>query len=245
MKHVINTGTDVASLAFFDAAALPDDIDQRLARDITATQVALVKECRLAWINSESDGGYVMHFYVDEPVPERLSAPADVSEESLRLHVPSGVVWACGMEYLAKDPALGRPGCDGLRKRSHMGASFQIPTGDYAAEFWAMEWPEEAEEEALARRLGAAAVRKRDRLSIAMGWLIGAAFILGLTLLVSWFRALDGLDPFPSWHAWGWPGLGALALAIFATSRLLRPLERVAEQIAREFPSFVVHLQRL
>src|SRR5437667_2283717 len=46
MRHIIETGTDGATLCFFDPAALPADFDQRLADDPVSAFEELQKEGR-------------------------------------------------------------------------------------------------------------------------------------------------------------------------------------------------------
>src|SRR5262245_19879545 len=99
MKHAIATGTDVATVCFFDPAALPADLDGSLEGLAT-----LQKEGRV-WVNETgSDGSYLFHFYLDEEIPDPIRKYSSDPKTTERLSVPSGTICACGAEYAARDP---------------------------------------------------------------------------------------------------------------------------------------------
>ncbi len=67
MTHLrLPGGTDVAEMALFDVDARP------AARPDDATAAALEASHRLARFPTGGDGGYLLHLYVDEPIPAAL-----------------------------------------------------------------------------------------------------------------------------------------------------------------------------
>ena len=105
MRHIVETGTDGATICFFDPAALPPDFDERIEDDPVSTFEALEREGRFWWRSTDGDGSYLFHFYVDQDVPEPISTHSRGAATVARFLVPSGVIWACGAEYAARDPA--------------------------------------------------------------------------------------------------------------------------------------------
>ncbi len=243
MKHVFTVGTDVASLAFFDPTALPPDFDERIRVEGRETFEAAVAAGQLVWIEYDADGGYVMHFYVDEPAPEEMRKYALEPLHTPRLHLPGGNLWACGAEYVTRNPAAGR-----LVRYPHMGGHCSIPPDDYTATIWPIEWPEEETERALALSLGPVETRARKLRGVAIALGIVIELVLGLTLLISGLARLNAhggaLSP---WQVYGW---GAFVVLAFAVAWLIRSASRsyrahrIAE-IERRFPSFVVELRRI
>jgi hypothetical protein len=68
MTHLrLPAGTDVAEMALFDIDALP----QSKAPDDLSV-LALANSNRLVRFSTGADGGYLLHLFVDEPIPEDL-----------------------------------------------------------------------------------------------------------------------------------------------------------------------------
>ncbi len=104
MKHVIEAGTDGATIAAFDAAALPGDFDDRIGDDTIEYMEELQSKGRLWFGGTGGDGTHVVHVLVDEPEDSALLAPPSMRGTLL---LPSGGLWVCGAEYMAKDPERG------------------------------------------------------------------------------------------------------------------------------------------
>jgi hypothetical protein len=71
VKHVIPAGTDAATLVLFDPESLPEDFD-RLGSKQIETLNALSQAGRI-YVQPVDDGGYLLHIYVEEPLPESLA----------------------------------------------------------------------------------------------------------------------------------------------------------------------------
>lgn len=243
MKHVVTVGTDVASLAFFDPTALPPDFDERIKTEGRETFEAAVAAGQLVWIEYYADGGYVMHFYVDDPVPDEMRKYALEPRHTPRLHLPGGNLWACGAEYVTRNPAAGR-----LVRYPHMGGLCSVPPGDYTATTWPIEWPEEETERALALSLGPDETRARKMRGVAIAAGIVVELVLGVTLLISGLANLHAQGgALSNGQLYGW---GAFVVLAFIVAWLIRSASRsyrehrIAE-IERRFPSFVVELRRI
>jgi len=241
MKHVIGTGTDIASVGFFDPAALPEVFDMFLSRDYRRAHETLVREGRLWTCNTGADGAYLFHFYIDTPVPPPVLEHAKDPEAIDRFHVPSGILWVSGEEYVARDPVHGR-----LGKHPHMGGKFELPAGEYAVTAWRMEWPEDAIEQELARRIGKRNRRWENRIGVITGMLLfGLIFGGGWLLLVTVF-SLGTPGGLTSGQRSGWLVIGPAIVACVMGMRWLtrqedNPLRR---EIEARFPSIVVQLRK-
>lgn len=129
MQHTVTAGTDGATLAAFDAAALPADFDARVEDDPHALLAALQAEGRLWFGGTGGDGEHVVRVLVDED-PRDLAGCAPAHRG--RLAVPSGGLWVCGAEYVANDPLRGNAATPrGGLGRYAMGARVDVPPGDY------------------------------------------------------------------------------------------------------------------
>ena len=85
-RLVLPGGTDVAEVAIFSLDALP----QRLDRDTVAR---LEREGSLIRFNTGADGAYLLHAYVDEPVPDDLRKYCDIADRKIAtLNVSGGHV---------------------------------------------------------------------------------------------------------------------------------------------------------
>lgn len=104
MKHVIEAGTDGATLCAFDPAALPADFDDRVAADTIGLLEALQSEGRLWFGGTGGDGSHIVHVIVGER-PEALKSERPAFSGTIEL--PSGKLWVCGAEYMANDPLQG------------------------------------------------------------------------------------------------------------------------------------------
>lgn len=234
MKHVIQTGTDAATVCCFDAAALPESFSEQFEADQIALFERLEQEGRFWWASTESDGGFLFHIYVDEAPPEQVMKCVIDPRPVDKFMVPSGVLWACGVEYAAKDPATECPGA--LAKYPHMGGKCEIPAGEYKLSAWRTEWLEDEIQEAIRYRVGEAAYKRKKLLSTAFG----ACIVLSL---FGWLVPSLGLGSREVWFGI----IGTSWLAMLALGRYLMKLEKSAEwrEPERDFPGVILHLERL
>ena len=243
MKHIIETGTDVATICFFDPEALPPDFDEHAKQDPYEAVAKLSKEGRIWSQETGADGGYLFHFYVEEEVPERIRKHSHEPQVVPRLLAPSGRIWACGIEYAARDPEKGQAESPGsLTEFPHMGGKCEVPPGDYSVTVWRAEWPDGLVENELKKR-GASG---HNALGVTTGvlfltTLIGTLFTLVKTLKKSVLGEL-GRN-----YLWTWC---VLILAWIACVLLMRKLSKLEKdpnrkEVESEFPSIVVQMKRI
>jgi hypothetical protein len=103
MRLMIEAGTDAGSVCCFDPAALPADFDRVCEMHAFETVERLAEEGRFWW-GGDGDGGYLLHFYIDEEPPADVIQQDQDFEEIASFQVPSGKLVACGIEYAASDP---------------------------------------------------------------------------------------------------------------------------------------------
>ena len=231
MRHEIEAGTDAASLLLFDPEALPADFDRRTQSNPAEILARLEREGRACWINTDGDGSFLLHVYVDEPLPRALAPFLGDPEEFEVFQVPSGRLYLTGMEYaFREDESL-------LRKYPKMGGSVTIPAGTYRLSVCRASYPKGLVE----ARFRAEASPWELRLWNSMRHLIPLAVAAWIGLVVIFFTHVR--VPFPNFLA---PALGL----IFALPFLVRQHEtyRSAKQkyarLEREFPFLVAQLER-
>lgn len=135
-------GTDGATVAAFDAAALPADFDVRAADDVAALLESLQAEGRLWYSGTGGDGTCVVHVYVGD-------VPGDLAGEDPAwrgaLDIPSGGLWVCGAEYVASDPVRGSAATPkGGLGRYAQGRRLDVPPGRYGLTVFERESDDES-----------------------------------------------------------------------------------------------------
>jgi len=241
VKHVIETGTDVAMVTCFDPSALPNDFDRRVKEDLDATFKAAAAEGRL-WIQATgADGAYLFHFYVDEDVPARIQTYSEEPKTVDCFHVPSGTLWACGAEYAACNPLKA-----GLDRFSHMGAKFELLPGEYALTAWRIEWPEGMEEREMEMRLGKSKVSRYQRMGVFSGILCVSTFLATFFAVIKSIHALTR-GGFGTRLRWFW---GVLIFVWSVCISLMWKLTKTGKdprrmEVALEFPGIVIHMKKL
>ncbi len=177
MKHVIETGTDAATLAVFDSAALPDDFDVLDERQTDALR-DLHDKGELFCIESGGDGGFLFHVFVEESFPSYLTPFLHDPIETKCFKVPSGKIYCSGAEYaFRKDRA-------GLKENPGMGGSFTVPVGIYRATVLRAEYPENLMEDELKQSVSSLAFKAHQN----VGCFVGLAFLSLIFLLLAFFK---------------------------------------------------------
>ncbi|MFO0277871.1 MAG: hypothetical protein ACK533_11390 [Planctomycetota bacterium] len=129
LQHTVTAGTDGATIAAFDAAALPVECDARVDADPHAVLAALQAEGRRWFGGAGGDVEHVVRVLVDEE-PREVAGRAPAHRG--RLTAPSGGLWVCGAECAANDPLYGSAATSpGGLGRYDMGARVDVPRGDY------------------------------------------------------------------------------------------------------------------
>ena len=240
MRHIVETGTDVAQVCFFDPAALPADFDTQLSTNSLETFQKLSKSGLFWWKETGADGAYLFHFYVNSEIPSPVKEHLEDPQKMDLFRVVSGTIWACGVEYAALNPAEGRERRPkgGLAKNPHMGGNFEIPAGEYSLTAWRTEWPEEMLQEALEKVLGKDRVKREQRIGRMTGAFFFVTVISTFVLLIAAAR-LASLKSL--WAAAVVAGLWFVLLRLFKVCRKMEA-SGPRREIEHEFPSIVVQL---
>ncbi len=263
MIHHVTAGTDGATLALFDPAALPPDFDSRFAEDPVGLAGALQNEGRFWFGGTGGDGSYQFTIAEDEPPP---TAPAGAVPTEIFRHdnfqIPSGKLFIAGMEYAANDPMQGSD-CTpkGGLSAFAMGRSVEVRPGVHRLVVTQLEYDEDERSAVVGSVLppGRRVTRGLHQMLLVICYLL--AFVLGgigglafvIALLGKLIQGLVG-DPLfaVGWHAFPWfAGALLLAGALFAAAQALNRLgwhslgEEDLEKKRGEFPDFIVRLERV
>jgi hypothetical protein len=234
MRHIVEAGTDAASLLLFDPGVFPEDFDGRSLDDAVDVLRELTEAGTVRWIDTGGDGGYLLHAYVDEPVPSSLQPYLYDPITVEALPSPTGRLYFTGVEYVFRDDDRQ------LRKHPHMGGFFAVPPGVCRLTLWRTEYPEgfhEGFRDRLREQVSPWAFRLHQRI---MGCLV-AIVLFGLVGLA--VAAI--LTPREFWMRWLLPPWVLLLLLPFIVARL-RPYREAAKrlrEIEREYPSIVALLE--
>jgi hypothetical protein len=102
-------GGDAAAVCAFDPAALPRDFDRQLEADTLGVLEDLKAKGQFWYGQTDGDGDYVCHVYLDEPFIPDEAIKARIVDQSApqAIACPAGGLWFCGTEYAAKSPRKG------------------------------------------------------------------------------------------------------------------------------------------
>jgi hypothetical protein len=226
---LVEAGTDAASLLLFDPGALPEDFDIRACGDPSELLQELSETGRARWMQTGADGAYLLHAYVNEPVPESLQLYLREPITVDSFLVPTGQLYFTGVEYgFREDDHL-------LRRYPHMGSSFALAPGIYRLTLWRTEYPERLQEDQLREQVPPLAYSLHQ----GMGWFVLAAVVGAIGVLATAWRGIL--------NVWFWCLLPLWLLMIglpFIVSRTqaFRQARERFREIEREFPSVVARM---
>jgi len=230
MRYVIESGTDAASLLLFDPGALPSDFEDRMRAGTVEVLARLDDQGKVCWISTEGDGRFLLHAYVDEPVPEALRPYLCDPVVVERIPVPTGRLFLTGSEYAFRDDD------HFLRQHPQMGGFFTIRPGTYRLSLYRGVYPP-------------GALEHRFRVESSR-WEYGLWNSLRVLIPLSVAAWIGLVVIFCTRSRVPWPSLLTPTLALlFALPFLVRRLEtyRLAKErytsLEREYPSFIAELE--
>jgi hypothetical protein len=231
MRHIVEAGTDAAGVALFDPGALPADFDSRVQDDPIELFETLQRDGKAFYTETGGDGRYLLHAYVDEPVPgnlqEHLREPVIIE----RLAVPNGRLYFTGSEYAFRQD-------DGLLKQyPHMGAAIEVPAGEYRLTISRAAYPANHLENLLREEVGPVAFQLHQN----MPWFATFAVAAVIALVVGYFAI-----PREDYLLYLLPAsviVVALPFIVVRLKQYQEARERFAA-IQREYPAMVARLER-
>jgi hypothetical protein len=137
MKFTIENGTDGACMTLYDRSALPEDYD--VAQEDQGAQdiLELHEEGKCAVVRTDGDGAHWLHLYVNEPVQNLIKEYIHEHIKMEKLLIPSGILYYTGCEYISnKETELSK-------KNKHMIATLEIPSGEYKANIYFIQYPDD------------------------------------------------------------------------------------------------------
>ena len=213
-KIILPGGTDVAEMALFSVDALsPKFVPDPVALASMETQGLVMR------FPTGSDGGYLLHVYLDEPIPADVMKYCVAGEAKKGvLNFEHGRLGFGGMESLS---ATFTP--DGLIR-----TDARIPPGKYEATAYLTEYPDELIAAAIEAKIGG----KSLRVLALPGCVTPVGVLLAAIALAAeaWYLA--------AFVAAAFFGLRFL----FVRSRRLKRLRDQKLSVEMEYPSIVVHM---
>ena len=233
MKVELEAGTDAATLCLFGPAALPDGFDRMAGEQKVDVLLQMDKSGQVCWINTGSDGGYLLHIYVDEPMPEELAQYARDPRIVKGFPVTTGRLCFSGSEYVfRKDDAA-------LRRFSHMGESATVRSGTYVATLYRMDYPETLLDERFRAEVG----DMEARIHGLHGCLAAIAVVMVAIGLISLVASTVALS-FGFWLTFVLPGVVAAVLlpVLIGFLPVYRRANRQYLLLERQLPSIVAEM---
>lgn len=140
-KIVMEGGTDVAEMALFSLDVLPEDAAGE--DDLERMQ----REGHAVRFPTGADGGYLLHIYLDEPIPDALEQYCEKDDVLTgKLHAGSGKVGFGGVESAYRK----------FKPNDYIRADAVLPGGTYDLVAYHTDYPEELIEGAIDAHLDAA-----------------------------------------------------------------------------------------
>jgi hypothetical protein len=213
MTHLsLSGGTDVAIMALFS-------IDAAGERSDGETLERLEAEESLLFFELGGDGAYLLHAYIDEPVPDGVLKYCEL-EQTRRLHVGATGIGFGGAETVVR----------GVAPSLRMRTDARVPAGEYDVTAYVTNYPDELLEGELQAVLG----RGGRRLLDLPGYIIALGVIgVGGCLLIGKYVAAALL---------GAGAFAGLKWLYFGNPRI-QQLQRDQEAIETKFPNVVVQMQ--
>jgi hypothetical protein len=220
MPHVLEAGTDVATVVLFDPTGLPSDFDTRWRGYPSELGKDLQQQGRMFWVETGSDGAFGLHICVDEQAPEYLQPFLKEPLQIENFLVPGGSLAFCGSEYAGRDthnPKISK---------------VVIPSGVYAATFYRTEYPDDMVEEAVESNIGTASARLQNTVGVLTGIGVFGSVISAVAVVASWFArwTLICLGILLS--------LAVVGLAILKTPRF-KHIDSQSMEVQKKYPSIV------
>jgi hypothetical protein len=229
VRYLVEAGTDAASLLLFDPGALPEDFDVRAQRDGLEIFDGLWERGVACYLSTGADGAYLLHAYVNEPVPESLQPYLREPMTVESFAVPTGQVYFTGAEYgFRNDDSL-------LKRYPHMGGSMSLAPGAYRLDIWRTEYPDRMQESLLREQVPPMGYALHQ----GMGWFVFAAVVGAIGLIATTAQGIL--------NVWFWYLLPLWLLMVglpFIVSRtqIYREARDKFREIEREYPSVVARM---
>jgi hypothetical protein len=228
MKQLAIATTEAGMLCLFDPAALPDDIRAPAYASNLDYLQALSRRGVLHLAGTGGEGSFLLHVYVDEPMPVDLAAQAVERSMLTAFPVPSGRIVVAGAEELSPDVAtrLSRPPAPG--------PVIELPPGIYSVTLYRTAFGEELRMAHLAEHVG----RAYAWLLRNLGWFVVPVAASAVLTILSFFLFslwLDAVLPFLLFFS--------AVLAVASQLPGVRRARRAQRMLSSNYPSIVVVLR--
>jgi hypothetical protein len=221
-KLILEGGTDVAEVALFSV----DDLPQM--SDSTAGVVELEERDKLVRLPTGSDGAYLLHVHVDEPIPADIKKYCVDSEVlTSDFETMSGNIAFGGAESAFSD----------YKPNPNIRSDTRVPPGRYRAIAYHTDYPDNLIEDAIESEIGTHGVKKLEFAGTIIMIIVGLVLIAP-TLMIVLFRspavafgsALASVLGGMLWHR------------TYTRADDYKALTRRSREIQKEYPSIVIRL---
>ena len=230
MKQLAVATTEAGMLCLFDPAALPADIlAQSFASNLDYLQ-ALSRRGIVHLAGTGGQGSFLLHVYVDEPIPVDLVAQAAERSELPGFPIPSGRVFFAGAEELSPDVETR------LTREPALRPVIAVPPGLYSITLYRTAFAEALRARRLAEHVG----RTYAWLLHNLGWFVLPVAASAVLTVLSFFLFslwLDAVLPFLVFFS--------VLLGVTAQLPGVRRARRAQRMLSLNYPSIVAVLRRL
>jgi hypothetical protein len=230
MKLIATGGTDGATILLFWPDNFPEGADVEFKDDAYSAIERFRDEGKLIFFPCDGDGDYTLAVFWDSEVPTDLMGYCKSEQQYPMLHV-RGTGYFGGGEYIFKDDSAL------LDKFPAMCQQINIPDGTYVARVYTTDVPESIYESWLLKEAGVGA----KLIANLNGVIVALAFVGVLGSLISLC--------FVAWTLWFYIVATTLTLVVLAVAisrtKGFKAVRRAKDAFEKEYPSFVVHLERI
>lgn len=249
MRLIAECATDIAQICLFSPSDLSAEFDVLQENNQVEAALALSQEQQaLHLIQTDADGFYLVHLFVQEEVPQPLLEHCQDEIVVPRFKFSDGLLCVAGAEYA--EHSLERMG-----QFPAVGSQLQLPAGVYELKSWRMDWDAELIDDAMRQAAGTREYQKYERVQ-SVGC---ASMLITAVWLFSMVSALIATtaEEMPVWGMihYSWPIKIWLALTTLTTfglwfylkrqrrSNWYQQTEQRSRAVELEYPSIVVQLK--
>jgi hypothetical protein len=214
-KLILPGGTDVAETALFSIDALPIECCPN-----NSEIAAMEKQHSILRFGTGGDGGYLLHAYIDEPIPAEVMKYC-VNDDAIhgKILVEHGQIGFGGVESLYRN----------YKPNQNIRSDGNIPVGSYEVTAYHTDFPDELIEDATQAKIG----KNSQKLLNLPGCVIPSGIFLAIVAAAAsaWIITISII------------ALVFIFMKIFTRHPRIKQLHDESRQVQLNYPSIVVEMK--